>query len=214
MSLRHCRTFRSIRPTTLAGLTLALGLTAAAPARAQLNPYGAFTTEIGVEVLPFHGIEPTVGLSYNSQTGNGVVGVGWHLQATSTIVRGSSGGGVPKYDASDVFFLDGQELVPCAGGSRSPSCSTAVAVFGTRQNFYSTLVDDFRRIRRDPSTDKWTVWRQDGTISTYASQPVSNQLGTWRWALAEVKDTHQNKVTYSYWCDSITERGVSLRRER
>ena len=86
--------------------------------------HGSFGDSFSVEVPKFRGLEPELELSYNSSGGNGDVGVGWSLSSFGTVER-MNGRGAPKYDSTDGFTLNGQELVPCAAGSSSPSCSAA-----------------------------------------------------------------------------------------
>ena len=186
---------------------------AARIANAEVNSFGAFNTSVSVDVPAFHELEPSVGLQYNSQAGNSVVGVGWRMSPGSTIVRGSQGGGTPAFAVSDVYSLDGQELVPCSAESRSPSCVSAVLAFGSSGAFYSTIVDNLERISFDPLQDEWTIWARNGTKSVYRAQPFADQLGTYRWALTTVTDVHLNLVTYSYFCDSVADQGVTLPRE-
>ena len=58
---------------------------------------GAAVTSIPIAVPPFHGLEPSLALSYNSGAGNGWVGVGWALTGLSSISRVSAAHGVPRF---------------------------------------------------------------------------------------------------------------------
>jgi hypothetical protein len=103
-----------------------------APAHAQtatavsssVGPTGAFTLSIPIRVPPgAAGAQPSLALSYNSQSGNGVAGMGWTLTGLSIITRcpairaidGFSGG--VNLDADDRLCLDGQRLIYQSGGS-------------------------------------------------------------------------------------------------
>src|SRR6185503_9411324 len=63
-------------------------------------------------------MEPKLALVYNSQSGNGLLGVGWSLEGLSAITRcpgtvAQDGvRGAVNYDANDRFCLDGQRLMP------------------------------------------------------------------------------------------------------
>jgi len=61
----------------------------------------------------FHGLEPRLVLGYSSQGGNGF----------GVIERFRPDLGSPRYDASDVFTLNGAELLPCPAANPSPSCT-------------------------------------------------------------------------------------------
>jgi Salmonella virulence plasmid 65kDa B protein len=151
---------------------------------------GSYRRAMPIEVPPFHGLEPALALVYDSGAANGFVGVGWSLAGPSIIERGSAGRGAPKYDASDVYYLDGEELVPCR------------ALGGT----HCTRIQTHRRITFDGVN--WYVWQKDGTKLTfskaYGVSPGPDGIwGTaddvaWKWALTSVVDTHGNTVTYNW----------------
>ncbi len=153
---------------------------------------GTFSYRIPIEVPAFHGITPELSLKYDSSASNGWTGVGWRLNGLSRIERASAGKGAPKYDASDIYLLDGEELVPCVAGSVSPSCTTG----GT----HSVKLEDYRKITQagTGSSSRWTVIDKDGTKRVYApSYPVVSDL-VFRWGLSQVIDTKNNVVTYSW----------------
>jgi RHS repeat-associated protein len=158
--------------------------------------YGQFSHAIPIRVPPFHGITPRLALHYHSGTTNGFVGVGWNLAGISLIQRTSRGKGLPAYDASDIFMLDGMELVPCAAGSLSPSCTSG----GT----HSTKLENYQRIAFDATkANTWVVTQKDGRRSTYvASDSRGTSSGTFRWNLARITDTKGNTVNYQWWCPS------------
>src|SRR5215467_154676 len=85
--------------------------------------HGAMQTSVAIDAPVFHGVEPAIALAYSSSAGAGAAGVGWSLTGFSSIERAGPGQGAPRYDALDVFLLDGQELVACAPGMVSPSCA-------------------------------------------------------------------------------------------
>jgi RHS repeat-associated protein len=166
--------------------------------------HGAYTRTIPIAVPPFHGIEPRLALSYNSQSGNGFVGVGWGLAGFSTIQRAGRGRGAPSYNDTDLFFLDGMELIPCAPGSQSPSCTNPDdSGSGT---YYSTRIESFARIKRDTSANRWALWRKDGSRVTYdavytVGTPAQGFSKVFRWGISRVEDTHTNAVDYAWSCD-------------
>jgi hypothetical protein len=118
---------RPLDATKSAGLLLAL---LSAPLFAQMSTPGNFRVsetgaavyEIPIKVPPgLAGMEPKLSLVYNSQSGNGLLGVGWSLQGLSAITRcprtmaqdGVRGG--VNYDSNDRFCLDGQRLMAVSG---------------------------------------------------------------------------------------------------
>ena len=79
----------------------------------SVNPfYGSFSTEVPIGVPEYHGIEPRIKLVYSSTGGNSFAGAGWSLLGQSFIERGCPGAGAPTYSSKDVFYMDGQELIP------------------------------------------------------------------------------------------------------
>lgn len=184
---------------------IAFGFLLIAPvARADVDPHGQFAQDIELEAPAFHGLAPHLGLHYRSGGGNGVVGLGWAFDGGSTITRVSKTHGAPKMDATDIFQLDGEDLVPCASGSTSPSCTSAIAALGSSANFYSTRVESFTRVGF--LLNAWYVWSPDGT-----KRVLESKDGGRTYQLTTVIDTHNNIVSYAYTCgtgpcelDSIT----------
>jgi Salmonella virulence plasmid 65kDa B protein len=76
---------------------------------------GGFRTEVAFELPAFHGLEPALGVVYDASRTNGFVGVGWKLAGQSRIVARRPKGGVPLYDGTDSYSLDGTLLYACSG---------------------------------------------------------------------------------------------------
>jgi RHS repeat-associated protein len=181
------RTLRRLALWALAGAAFAVGwLAFAAQPALATDGDGTFSTSVTVTVPGFHGIEPSIALSYDSARPDGLVGVGWRLDAASYVARTGKHGGTPRFDDTDVFTLDGEKLVRCA-----PGCATG----GTHE----TRRRDFTRISFDGK--RWTRWRPDGVRLVYDPLPLADATGTYRWALSTVTDTHGNAVAYSHACD-------------
>ncbi len=154
---------------------------------------GSFSSRVEIIVPAFHGIAPKLSLKYDSSVQGGWMGAGWTLAGPSRIERASAGRGAPKYDANDIYLLDGQELVPCAGGSVSPSCTTG----GT----HSTKTENYSRIALSGSgtSATWTITAKDGTRSVFSPiYLVSGGTQVFKWGLSQVIDTKGNTVTYAW----------------
>jgi hypothetical protein len=150
---------------------------------------GSFTRMIPIEVPAYHGIEPRLALVYSSQAGNGFVGVGWRLTGFSVVERTRNGRGTPRFTATDVFLLDGQELMPCSAAPQSPGCA-AGGTHATKQESYS-------KIRFENNT--WSVWSRNG-VKTVLEEVYRASAGTLRWGQKQTIDTHANTVTYAWEC--------------
>ncbi len=160
--------------------------------------HGTYSDSISIEVPSFRGITPELALAYGSTDGNSELGVGWSLGGVGIIERASPGKGAPKYDESDIFLLDGQELIACAPDSVSPSCTTG----GT----HSTKIESYKRIALSGvgSASRWMITTKDGVRQVFA--PVFSLSGgadVFRWGLHEVIDTKDNVVTYHWGTDQL-----------
>ena len=167
------------------------------PSLADVLHTGAFTQDVPITVNPYHGIEPSLSLRYSSQASNGPMGVGWALSGIAEVRRTSSTHGSPNYDASDLFALDGLELIPCAGAvagsslAKSPSCKYSVPLLTA----YATRVEQFHRIAFDsrPPGGVWYSWEPSGVKRTFAPSATANS-----WRLSRVEDPLGNAVDYVY----------------
>ena len=92
------------------------------PGNFSVSPSGAANYTVPIEVPPgLAGMQPSLSLSYSSQGGNGLLGMGWGLSGLSSIGRcprtmaqdGVRGG--VNYDNNDRYCLDGQRLVLVSG---------------------------------------------------------------------------------------------------
>ncbi len=169
---------------------------AAEKASEQVSPFvGSFSTAVPIDVPGFHGLEPRIALGYSSEGRNGLVGVGWGLSGFRAVQRANPGMGTPRFDSTDIFMLDGQELIPCQPPIVSPSCTSG----GT----HTTKIESYQKIRFDPASNQWTVWAKDGTRTTLSAvfDVPANSLvlgGTLRWGQTSVVDTKGNTVTYNW----------------
>ncbi|MDR6290882.1 RHS repeat-associated protein [Inquilinus ginsengisoli] len=191
---------------------LSLPVLANEPPAASFN--GSYTTSVPIEVPPFHGIEPKLSLVYDSSQGQkagglyaGFVGTGWRLSGIPDIVRASRVKGAPQFDQSiptttDVFLLDGQELIRCDATTAGAASCRAGGTHTTRSESYRKIV------ARDRI---WEVFDRDGTRSTFSPvgldawatpnyQASDTMKFSYRWLLSQVLDTHGNTVTYKYSC--------------
>jgi RHS repeat-associated protein len=185
----------------LATLLLLGGPAAAGPAggleaSTEVNAFtGAFQTSVPIGVPAYRGLEPKLALSYDSRAGNGPFGVGWRLGGVSVIERASPRRGVPRYDANDIYLLDGNVLIPCAQAPTSPSCAAGGS--------HATRVESYLRVKYESASNTWTVKQRDGTSATYGQNGAvfTTTGGTLRWGVSSMTNTKGAAVTYSWWCD-------------
>ena len=88
------------------------------PASFTVSPAGGAVYSVPVEVpAGINGLQPTIGIVYNSQSGNGVVGWGGSLSGVSCITRAprdiyhdGKAGGITHL-AKEAYYLDGVRLI-------------------------------------------------------------------------------------------------------
>jgi hypothetical protein len=162
------------------------------------------------------GMQPEIGLSYNSRAGNGIAGMGWSLSGLSAIHRcprtleqdGETR--AVSYTASDRLCLDGQRLIRVGGNP-----------YGQSEAIYATEVDQFARVTQYGSLTSrsacFKVERKSGRVQHYGApgetgsqctsstrnarvQPFSDgpPLPTLSWLLEKEEDRAGNNVFYTY----------------
>ena len=116
----------------------------ATPGQFRVTESGSASYNIPIALPPgTAGMQPSLSLDYNSQGGNGLLGVGWSLNGLSTIsrcpqtqaqdgVRGSV-----NYDNNDRYCMEGQRLIAISGA------------YGASGTEYRTEIESYnRRIAR------------------------------------------------------------------
>lgn len=189
---------------------------------------GSYTYSLPIKVPPFRGLEPKLRLTYDSNRGlraggsnPGEFGVGWSLGGLSEILRVSPGRGAPRFDGSDTFTLDGEELLVCDGSFNAPSCISG----GT----HATRIENYQRIAHVSASNTWEVTARDGTRYEYrpsidpalsvsgtqvpadTTDPTGGYLGSnTRYLLFAISDTYGNKLDYRYNCASVSYCSIAL----
>jgi len=164
---------------------------------------GAAEYRIPIRVPPgIAGMEPKLALVYNSQAGNGMVGVGWGLEGLSAITRcprsmaqdGVRGG--VNYDWNDRYCLDGARLIAIAGG------------YGANGTEYRTELESFSKIVSNGVAGNgpasFTVWTKSGQILEYGNTDDSRIEAQGKpsvrvWAVNKIQDTKGNYLTVGYY---------------
>ncbi|PZF74851.1 FG-GAP-like repeat-containing protein [Taibaiella soli] len=165
----------------------------------SVTPSGAATYSIPIKIAPgTNGLVPSISISYNSQTGNGLVGYGWNLGGISMITAAPH---TLYYDnvnspssVDDNYLLDGSRLL------KNPNSQSDNAE-------YLTEVTDFTLVRQvggnSQNFTSFAALSKDGKIAEYGSDPNArvSRAGTSRWYawyLNKVTDESGNYMTYNY----------------
>jgi hypothetical protein len=207
MEVRHSKVLRCAALWLLgAGLGLAQAQTTtvagATPGQFAVNESGAATYRIPIQVPPgVAGMEPKLELVYNSQGGNGLLGMGWSLSGLSAISRcprtmtvdGVRGG--VNFDMNDRYCLDAQRLVLVSG------------TYGTAGSEYRTELDSFSKIVASGTAGNgvafFTVQTKAGLTMEYGNTADSRVEAQGKtsvrvWALNKISDVKGNFMTFSY----------------
>jgi RHS repeat-associated protein len=139
----------------------------------MVSPTGAAVYKVPITVAPgTKGIEPKLTLSYNSQAGVSILGIGWNLQGLSAISRTAKTvmhDGIfknPDLSVNDVFALDGFRLFALNG------------TYGQNGTTYYTESENF------------------STITSYVGSATNGP------EKFEIKDRNGNTLQYGYTIDS------------
>ncbi len=167
-----------------------------------VSPTGAATYTIPIWTPPGpQGLQPSIALTYNSQQGNGYVGVGWSVSGLSSIYRCNltyAQDAAPAPVAlvtSDGYCMDGQRL-RLTGGT-----------YGTAGSTYQTEIANFVNVTAYGTAGSgpayWIAQARNGRTYTYgnggSSQVLANGTSTAiSWLLNEVSDPAGNTMTVSY----------------
>src|SRR5438874_5183854 len=114
----------------------------------------------------------------------------------SEVKRITSTRGAPRFDGTDRFVIDGNELLPCEpvqpSTSKSPSCKYPDSA---SLQAFTTMVETYERIAFDSSVTggAWYVWDPSGAKRTYL--PARD---TPSWEISHVQDSIGNAVDYTY----------------
>ena len=167
-----------------------------------VSPTGAATYTIPIWAPPGpQGLQPNIALTYNSQQGNGYVGVGWGVGGLSSIYRcnltyAQDAAPAPVALAtSDGYCMDGQRL-RLTGGT-----------YGTAGSTYQTEIANFVNVTANGTAGNgpayFTAQDRNGRTYTYGNGGSSQVLATGSttavaWMLNEVSDPFGNTMTIAY----------------
>lgn len=219
------RTLSLFKSLVLATSALCLPLWIAAqnsvtPGEFQVTDAGASSYTIPLYTAPAAGnLDVKLALQYNSQSGNGVFGVGWSLTGVSSITRcprtiAEEGERVGvKNNATDIFCLDGQKLRAVAGA------------YGAAGSEYRTAIDSYSKIvangQQGTGPLSFTVYTKSGSIMEFGTTDDSRLqhpvTGTARvWMVNQIRDrfhtaTNNSAINFTYSKD--TNLGEQLLRE-
>ena len=177
------------------------------------NNMGTATTGFPIKLPAGRaGMQPSLSVNYNSEGGNGWMGIGWDLSLPSVSI--DTRWGAPRYDTAketEIYSLAGSMLtLSTDGGYTNPHRTENISRTSERQ-FYPRIEGSYAKIIRhgsNPTNYWWEVTDKMGNKSFYGgytgSGVVSNAViktsdgNIAHWALYRTEDTNGNYVQYSY----------------
>ncbi|MCH2041011.1 MAG: hypothetical protein MK185_10300 [Saccharospirillaceae bacterium] len=167
-----------------------------------------YAIPIDVPVGP-GGVRPDVSVSYNSNSGNGLMGMGWSLNAVSTISHCSIG--------FEISGSDTERNKPALCLDGAPLKSFKFDSFNSIE--YRTEIDSISKITRELSggygrvADIFKVQKKDGTLWRYSWKGIryrglmfgSDGETSGAWYLDSITDNKGNEINYTYDFATINE---------
>jgi len=201
--------------TTASGSNALVGAT---PGVFAVNQ-GIAAYTIPIEVPPgTNGMQPDLAISYNSSTGNGMLGMGFSLQGLSTITRAPSTleiDGTTRgvtYTDTDHFALDGKRLIKLVYNKQFQHKHINEYAYRTAHNSWINIIPQPTTSEGAPKY--FIVKHPDGTVMEYGKTPDSrieavmasgsSPAPTRVWALNKVTDGNGNYMTITYTKDGNT----------
>ncbi len=167
-----------------------------------VNSNGAATYNIPITVSPgTNGVEPSISISYNSQAGTGLMGLGWSLSGLSSISRTNwtilhdNLNKSIELQYSDAFALDGSRLF----------CNNSQ--YGVNGSTYYTEQESFTNIISNGSQGNGPQWFEvkdkSGRTIEYGRTSDSRHTGVndntvLTWMVNKITDEFGNYMTFTY----------------
>lgn len=161
------------------------------PIKSGISQTGARTYEVPINVCKgMNGHQPTLSLSYNSQQGNSVMGMGWNIGGLSKIVRtarsihydGKTQG--PSMNMQDAFVLDGIRLI------KTNTISNYQLYESEQGNIKA------KGYWTDNDVKYFEVFYPNGAKGVYGFQSNSQKVVSY--PLTSLTDYNGNVISYSY----------------
>lgn len=179
------------------------------------NSMGSVTTNFPIKLPAGRaGMQPSLNVSYNSEGGNGWMGMGWDLSIPAVSI--DTRWGVPRYDSgkeTEIYSLGGEQLTfevsPGVFAMPNRNEGFEKGRLSDRQ-FYPRIEGAYNRIIRkgtNPTNYVWVITSKDGTTSYFGGdetgvkdnavlKDANGNIG--HWALYKTVDSNKNYVNYLY----------------
>ncbi len=170
-----------------------------------VSPMGAGTYTIPIDLPPSpSGFQPPLNLTYNSQSGNGLLGLGWNLTGLSSISLCTANNEQDGYvKGRDRFCLDGQKLI-----AKSGTYGSSQSTYEFESGPYAANIQSINTVTTN-IPQYFIITQPNGTKSYYGSESdarVATSYGSVvkEWKLNKVTDSTGNTYYFNYEVDSIS----------
>lgn len=200
------------------------------------NNMGSATTSFPIKLPAGRGgMQPSLSVNYNSEGGNGWMGIGWDISVPSISI--DTRWGAPRYDNSsgpdlncpgyetEIYSMSGEMLVLEAGHEfTNPHRTSEICRMEDREFFLRKENGSYLQIKRHGSSPQsywWEVTDKMGNKSFYGGYTnegvVENAVirtkledgnNIAHWALYKTEDTNGNYVEYIYETDTYEGTGA------
>jgi RHS repeat-associated protein len=171
------------------------------PISSSVSQNGARCYNVPIEIIPGRqSFQPNLSLSYNSQLGNGVVGMGWNIDGLSSIESVSKNiyfdgtNDIPDLLASGEYALDGIRLV---------KIQTNQVGNGTFAIDYETVTGyiKVKAYSKNGVIISFTVWYPNGRVGIYSN--LNGVAPTLNYPITSLSDVNENIIEFSYARDNV-----------
>lgn len=173
------------------------------PISSTVSPTGAKCYNVPIDIVPGrNGFQPNISISYNSQEGNGIVGMGWSINGLSCIERVNKNlffdgeNDMPELSSQDAFTLDGVRIIET---SRMQSFVNYETVTGNVKIMgYFLTTKSLTGIVYTDKINYFKVLYPNGSIGVYR---VNDQIFTKNdlvFPISSLTDINGNEIKYSY----------------
>src|SRR5699024_7197955 len=175
------------------------------------NNMGTASTQFPIKLPPGrNGMQPSLAVSYNSEAGNGWMGIGWNIDIPAITLN--TQWGVPRFDGgfeSEIYSLNGEDLVLYDDGKYTNPHRDRDIKRDKERVFYQRKEGNYLKIIRHgdaPDNYTWEVIDKsgnksfyggiNGVSSNYVLKDSGNNIA--HWALMLQEDPYGNKIEYQY----------------
>lgn len=201
---RSCIALLAVLSSLLATRSWAADVVGSPQGQFAVSPTGAATYTVAIDVPPgIGGMQPQIGITYNSQSGMGNVGWGCNITGISAITRSTKDiyhdgqAGCMSYGSDDAYYLDGKRLIYVSGTEGEVGC------------LYHPEGEPFTDVTIESGTlnPQFVVRTPDGMTFYYGRMFSVYSLGQHTsinpsWYLNRMSDSRGNYISYLYYGDN------------